>query len=90
MLADSPAAMCLWLEPVPLPDDAPAYVERPTGIERRSLLLFFLEADPRSCWSELFADHDQLLRERGLGEVTYAAPFVPTIPGTDRYADEIG
>ena len=88
-LAGTPAALCLGLEPEPLPDDAPAYVLRPPGLERRSLQMFFLQSDPRECWDELFGAQDAWLRDAGLGQVSYAAPFIPTIPGTDRYADEL-
>lgn len=88
-LADSTAAMCLALEPLPLPPDAPSYVARPDGIERRSLHLYFLEEDPRQSWDRLFAPQAEQLRDSGLGRVVYAAPFIPTIPGSDRYTDEL-
>ena len=88
-LADSPAALCLGFEPEPLPDDAPSYVIRPPGLERRSLQLFFLEGDPRDGWEARFAAQDAWLREAGLGHVSWAAPFIPTLPGTDRYTDEL-
>jgi len=88
-LSGSPAALCLGLEPEPLPDDAPSYVLRPPGLERRSLQLFFLDQPPADSWRSLFASQDEWLLSRGLGRVSYAAPFIPTIPGTDRYADEL-
>jgi hypothetical protein len=88
-LAATPAAMCLCFEPIPLPDDAPAYVARPPGAERRSLQLYFLDEVPERTWAAQFADHDRALRAAGLGELSYAAPFIPTIPGSDRYADEL-
>ncbi|MBW2274505.1 MAG: hypothetical protein JRG96_14635 [Deltaproteobacteria bacterium] len=88
-LPGSPVALCIGLEPIPLPDDAPAYVERPPGLERRLLLLYFLEADPRECWTQVFEPQGRLLAEAGLGQVTWALPFIPTIPGSDRYADEL-
>jgi len=88
-LPGSPAALCLGLAPEPLPDDAPAYVVRPPGLERRSLQIFFLDADPREAWDELFASQQEWLERRGLGRVSYAAPFIPTIPGSDRYTDEL-
>lgn len=88
-LVGSPAALCLGLEPEPLPDSAPSYVPRPAGLERRSLQLFFLEQPPGPAWHSLFVSQDEWLQSRGLGRVSYAAPFIPTIPGTDRYADEL-
>ena len=53
------------------------------------LQLFFLQADPREEWDDLFTAQDAWLRDAGLGQVSYAAPFIPTIPGTDRYTDEL-
>jgi hypothetical protein len=88
-LAGSAAAMCVALDPIPLPDDAPSYVERPAGLDRRSLHLYFLDRSPAECWTDLFAQHGARLASLGLGEVTYAAPFIPTLPGTDRYANEL-
>lgn len=83
------AALCLGLEPEPLPENAPPYVYRAPGLERRSLQIFFLEDDPRAEWDALLAEQDAWLRAEGLGQVSYAAPFIPTIPGTDRYTDEL-
>lgn len=88
-LACTKASMCIALDPIPLPDDAPSYVPRPAGLDRRSLFLYFLDSSPLSCWSEFLSEHGELLASQGLGEVTYAAPFIPTIPGSDRYADEL-
>jgi len=89
MLRGSPAALCLGLEPMPLPEGVPAYIPRPTGWERRAPLLFFLEADPRACWKELFAPLGRALAATGMARLALAAPFIPTIPGSDRYADEL-
>jgi hypothetical protein len=88
-LPGSPVAMCLGLEPMPLPAEVPAYIPRPTDLERRSLLAFFVEVDPRHCWREFFEPQARRLAETGLGSVSLAAPFIPTIPGSDRYADEL-
>jgi hypothetical protein len=90
ILPGSPAALCLGLEPMPLPADVPAYIPRPPDLERRALHVYFLEEDPRRAWRTLFAPQGRLLEAAGLGRVSLAAPFVPTIPGTDRYADELG
>lgn len=89
VLADSAAAMCLGLEPEPLPDDAPSYVRRPPGLERRTLHLYFLECDPRDCWQDVFAPQERAIADSGLGQVSFTAAFIPTIPGSDRYADEL-
>ena len=88
-LPGSPAAMCLGLGPMPLSDEIPAYIPRPQGLERRTLLAVFLERDPRECWKDLFEPLGRAVESSGLGRVTLAAPFIPTIPGADRYSDEL-
>ena len=89
VLPGSPVAICLGLDPMPLPPEVPAYIPRPPDLERRSLLAYFVETDPRQCWRESFEPQGRLLAETGLGTVSLAAAFVPTVPGTDRYADEL-
>jgi hypothetical protein len=88
-LVGSPAALCLGLEPMEHPAGVPAYIPRPEGLERRVLLVAFLEADPRACWKERCAPLERTLAASGLGRLVLAAPFVPTVPGSDRYADEL-
>ena len=89
VLRGSSAAMCLGLTPFPLPDDAPSYVRRIPGLERYSLHLYFLQDDPRRSWEDLFARQGDAFEATGLGRVCFAAPFIPTVPGTDRYTDEL-
>jgi hypothetical protein len=91
MMANSSVAMTLCLRPRALPDDAPSYVPRPDPdeLDRRYLLLSFLQADPRDGWAAAFAGFDRALAEAGLGKLIYAAPFIPTVPGTDKYVDEL-
>jgi hypothetical protein len=91
MMGGSPVAMTLCLRPEALPDDAPAYVPRPSAEEndRRYLLLSFLEAEPQPGWSDMFKAFDAALTASHLGRIIYAGPFIPTIPGTDKYVDEL-
>ena len=89
LLPGSAAALCLSLNPLELPEDSPAYAPRPEGFERRSLQIYFLDEDPRACWETLFAQQGASFAKAGMGEVSFAAGFIPTIPGSDRYADEI-
>jgi len=89
VLPGSAAALCLSLTPLALPPDSPAYAPAPPGFERRSLELYLLDDDPRACWDALFAPFGARLSAEGLGEVGFAAGFVPTVPGTDRYADQL-
>ncbi|MFH8990816.1 hypothetical protein [Streptomyces sp. NPDC017940] len=92
-LAGSPAAMVLVFRPTPLPGDRMTYVPQVEGVDTRLTLLWFLECDPRDCWPERFAPAAGALAEpvaaSGLGRVELVAPFVPTVPGTDRYVDQL-
>lgn len=89
--AGSPVAMTLCLRPQALPDDAPAYVPRPDAdeLDRRYLLLSLLEAEPATDWLGRFRAFERALATADMGTVIYAAPFIPTVPGTDRYIDEL-
>jgi hypothetical protein len=91
VLGGSSAAMALCLRPQPLPDDAPGNVPRPDPAElaNRWLLLVFLENEPLPVWPGLAQDFDRAMTGSGLGRVIHAASFIPTVPGTDRYVDEI-
>ncbi len=90
-MLDSPVAMTLCLRAEPLPDDAPDYVPRPSAeeLDRRYLLLFFLEDEPGEWWREKLTHLDRALQQAELGRIVYAAPFIPTVPGTDKYVEEL-
>lgn len=86
-LTGTPAAMATVFRPTPLPGDRMTYVKQVEAVDTRLTLLWFLEQDPRSCWEEHFTDLD---REAGeWGRVELVAPFIPTVPGTDRYVDQL-
>ncbi|GAB2936637.1 hypothetical protein [Streptomyces heilongjiangensis] len=88
-LAGSPAAMVTVFTPTPLPLDRMSYVKQVEGVGTRLTLLWFLRQDPRDTWHEHFTDLDTSVAASGLGEVQFVAPFIPTLPGTDRYVDEL-
>ncbi len=89
LLEGSDLAMVIGLTPLRLPDDAPSYVERADDAERRVLLLAFFQ-DPRGASLRRFSSElAARLAAEGGGRLSLSAPFVPTIPGTDRYADEL-
>ncbi|MFC8952825.1 hypothetical protein ACFT8P_09275 [Streptomyces sp. NPDC057101] len=106
-LAGSPAAMVTIFRPTPLPGDRMTYVKQVEGVDTRLTLLWFLDQDPRTCWTHHFADLEWLGdgdgdgdegagegrgagTDRGAGvRVELVAPFIPTVPGTDRYVDEL-
>jgi hypothetical protein len=88
-LAGSPAALVTVFRPTPLPLDRMSYVEQVEGVDTRLTLLWFLEADPRDCWEAHFAGLGEELDGSGLGRLELLAPFIPTVPGTDRYVDRL-
>ncbi|MEU9186541.1 hypothetical protein AB0D14_18730 [Streptomyces sp. NPDC048484] len=89
LLAGSPASMVTVFRPTPLPGDRMTYVKQVEGVDTRLTLLWFLEADPRECWEEHFTGLEAAVAETGLGRVELVAPFIPTVPGTDRYVDQL-
>jgi hypothetical protein len=88
-LPGSDAALCLSLDPFQLPEESPAYVAPEPGSERRGLELYFLDRDPREHWDEFFGSLAERHSAAGMGEIAFAAGFIPTLPGTDRYIDEV-
>ncbi|MFI0261147.1 hypothetical protein ACH4OW_19165 [Streptomyces sp. NPDC017056] len=88
-LAGSLAAMVTAFTPVPLPGDRMPYVRQVEGAGTRLTLLWFLQEDPRACWEPWFTGLDGEVTAAGLGRVELVAPFLPTVPGTDRYVDEL-
>jgi hypothetical protein len=88
-LAGSCAAMVTVFRPTPLPGDRMTYVKQVEGVDSRLTLLWFLEEDPRDRWQDTFTGLDTEVAESGLGRVELVAPFVPTVPGTDRYVDRL-
>lgn len=75
--------------PLPLLLDAPGDVPRQDADDRRTLLLWFLHSHPRSAWDAVIAEGRRRLEGSGLGTVVAALPFVPTVPGTDIYTDQL-
>ncbi|MEV6104085.1 hypothetical protein AB0M28_05115 [Streptomyces sp. NPDC051940] len=88
-LAGSPAAMVTVFRPTPLPGDRMSYVKQVEGVDTRLTLLWFLQADPREVWEEHYAGLGEYVDAAGLGRTELVAPFIPTVPGTDRYVDEL-
>jgi hypothetical protein len=87
-MAGTPWALTVGLSPIPLPKEAPVFQPPNPGEERRTALLCFLDTDPRECWDVFTGLRDDLAGS-GKGEISYAAPFLPTIPGTDTYTDQL-
>ncbi|MFI1013518.1 hypothetical protein [Streptomyces sp. NPDC020965] len=89
LLAGSPTALVTVFRPTPLPGDRMSYVRQVEGIDTRLTLLWFLEEDPRERWDTAFAGIGAAVDASGLGRVELVAPFIPTVPGTDRYVDQL-
>jgi hypothetical protein len=60
-----------------------------TGRVDQLVRCYFLDSDPADAWDEVFAPLGGAVDAGGLGRVELVAPFVPTVPGTDRYQDEL-
>jgi hypothetical protein len=78
----------LGFTPIPLPPDAPVSQQGLDGIDGCVLNLSFTTAGPDTWWDEQRRAGDRL-QAAGLGEMLWTAPFVPTVPGTDRYVDQL-
>jgi hypothetical protein len=87
-MAGTPLAMTLVFAPNPLPPDRMSYVDDVPGIERRLTLLSFTEVPPDQCW-DAFTPTADAVAAAGQGRVELAAPFLPTLPGTDTYVDQL-
>ncbi len=90
-VATGPVAMSLRWEPIPMPvrkGEGVKVLDTP-GLDRRLTVLHFLEADPRDCWADHFAGNGEKVAAGGLGEVVFAGPFIPTLPGTETYVDQL-
>jgi hypothetical protein len=83
------AAVCVGFTPRPLPAGSMPFARAISGLDQRLTLMWFLKEDPRVRWAQAWSRHSDALKSVGAGTLTLCAPFVPTLPGTDRYADEL-
>jgi hypothetical protein len=91
LLDDGPVDLVLdWRPIIPkgAEGDAPMKLGTGPGTRQRGMHLCFLREDPRDGWGA-FVDAAEQINKSGLAEVVLVAPFIPTIPGTDRYTDEL-
>jgi hypothetical protein len=58
------------------------------GSPERLVQLLFLEGDPTASWDRIRAYADKV-DGAGAGRVTFAAPFLATVVGTDTYTDQL-
>jgi hypothetical protein len=83
-----PPELEIGFTPVPLAADAPVTQLGLDRLEGRVLNLSFTRESPATWWDEQHAAAAQLERD-GLGTILWTAPFVPTIPGTATYTDQL-
>ena len=60
----------------------------PGGSTDRLVQLAFIEGDPRPAW-DAFRAYAKAIEAGGKGKVSFAAPYVKTVVGTDTYVDQI-
>jgi hypothetical protein len=83
------AALCVGFTPRPLPVGSMPFARAIAGGDRRLTLMWFLDDDPRCHWDQTWSSHAEVLTETGGCTLALCAPFVPTVPGTDRYVDQL-
>jgi hypothetical protein len=99
---DGPVALVLTFRAVPMPPGAPVTQPGTEGVEHRELQLWFADEEPEAWWPAVEAYAAALgdpppptagTEAAGGagpgGRVRWAAPFIATVPGTDRYTDEL-
>jgi hypothetical protein len=89
LLPGTAAGLVGAFSPLPLLIDAPGDVPRQEASDTLTLLIFFLDADPKDAWSDVFETGRERLAASGKGSVVAELPFKPTIAGTDIYTDEL-
>lgn len=87
--AGSPSAMVTVFRPTPLPLERMSCAKQVEGVGTRLTLLWFPRRDPREVWEEHFTGLDAEVAGTGLGRVGLVAPYVPMVPGTGTYVDEL-
>jgi hypothetical protein len=87
--ASSPVALVPMFTPRPKEPWWPAAAPEVPGVGERVFATFFLEVDARDVWRAHFADLGDKVAATGRGRVLMVAPFIPTVPGTDTYTDQL-
>jgi hypothetical protein len=87
-IAGSETALVVGATPIPLPEGAPVFQPANPNHDKRTLLMCFLDADPRDDF-DVFRALADAVAASGKGSVAYVAPFITTVPGTDTYTDQL-
>jgi len=83
-----PPELEIGFTPIPLAADAPVTQRGLDHLDRRVLNLSFTRESPATWWDEQRAAAAKL-EDDGIGTMLWTAPFIPTIPGTDTYTDQL-
>ena len=83
-----PPELELGFTPVPLAADAPVAQQGLDHLDRRVMNLSFTHEPAPAWWDEQHRAAEQLERD-GIGTMLWTAPFIPTVPGTDTYTDQL-
>jgi len=89
LLGGSDVRLVVAADPLPLLIDAPGDVPRSEANDRRQLTLWFSDSHPAGALSGVISSHRRALEDSGKGRVLATLAFVPTIPGTDTYTDQL-
>jgi len=79
-LSDRPAHVAGFQPPMALGTDG--------GDAARLVQLSFLAVEPTRCW-DAFREYGRTVDAGGIGRVSFAAAFIPTVVGTDTYTDQL-
>jgi hypothetical protein len=89
LLDGTPVRLVVAADPLPLLIDAPGDVPRSEADDRRQLTLWFLDTKPAEALAGVIEEHSRALRAQSKARVVAALGFIPTIPGTDTYTDQL-
>jgi hypothetical protein len=83
-----PAEVGVSFTPIPLFGDAPSDVPRNEATDR-FLHLYFLDEPVLDVFDERFGKLGDELDASGVAKLLFISPFLATVPGTDRYTDQL-
>lgn len=87
LLKGSPIASCSTWSPIPQ-GEGPMPIPRVERTHLLDLQLYFLDEQPQGSWEKFRRLADDFAAT-GLGRVVFASPWWGTVPGTDRYTDQL-
>jgi hypothetical protein len=89
LLDGTPVRLVVAADPLPLLIDAPGDVPRSEADDRRQLTLWFLDTEPTEALTGVIEEHGRALAAESKARVVASLGFIPTIPGTDTYTDQL-